>query len=312
MIPPATDARIVIRPFADADRAFAANLIEAEWPHRASEAIPLRDGDYLHDAPRWTAEDASGRPVAYASLWRVVGDRFRLDLVVMPEWRKRGIGGAMLETIVGAAESARAATLQARACDTAADALRFLERRGFVETMRMHGQRLDLATVDDARLAGYDRAAAEQGFELITLAEAERRDADCWRRLWRLYAAVQEGWADPDPRPGPIVPMTFEAFIARSAELPPDRDAFFILVKDGEYAGFTGSLGTGVHPDFRGRRLAMALKARLALQARDAGLGALETSTGTAAMRRANENVGYRPTYCEVRLVRRLSSPSPA
>ena len=300
---------MVIRAFADGDRAFAAELIAAEWPHRASEAVQLRDGDYLPDAPRWTAENAGSDPIAYASLWRVAGDRFRMDLVVAPGWRGRGIGGEMLGTIIEAAQAAGAATLQARACDSARDALRFLERRGFAETMRMHGQRLDLATLDDARLAAYERAAAERGFELITLAEAERRNTDCWRRLWRLYAAVQEGWADPDPRPDPIVPMPFEAFIARSAELPPERDAFFILVKDGEYAGFTGSLGTGVHPAFRGRGLAMALKARLALHARDAGLGVLETSTGSAAMRRANENVGYRPTYCEVRLVRRLSPP---
>jgi len=172
----------------------------------------------------------------------------------------------------------------------------------------MHGQRLEPATLDDARLTRYVRAAEAQGFELITLAEAERLDRDCWRRLWQLYAAAQEGWADPDPRPGPIAPMSFEAFIARAAELPPDRDDFFIAVKDGRYAGFTGSLGTGVHPDFRGRGLANALKARAAFRARELGHAAMETSTGSAAMRRANENVGYRDTYVEVRLVRPITS----
>jgi hypothetical protein len=41
-------------------------------------------------------------------------------------------------------------------------------------------------------------------------------------------------------------------------------------------------------------------------QARAAGL---ETSTGSAAMQRANENVGYRVTCTEVRLVRRITRP---
>jgi GNAT superfamily N-acetyltransferase len=121
-----------------------------------------------------------------------------------------------------------------------------------------------------------------------------------------LYGDVQEGWADPDPRPGPAHPLSFEAFLARVAELPPDPDAFFILVEDGRYVGFTGSLGTGVHPELRGRGLANALKARAALCARAAGVEVLETSTGSAAMQRANENVGFRLTCSEVRLVRRI------
>jgi len=299
----------IIRPFDDADRAAAADLIVAEWPHRADEAVPLREGDYLPAAPRWTGEDASGRPVAYASLWRVAGDRFRMDLVVAPDWRRQGIGSRMMEVLVEAASSHGAATLQARAYASAAESLRFLERRGFAETMRMVGMRLDPREIDADRLAAYERRAAEQGFALTTLADLHREDPQCWRKLWALYGAAQEGWADPDPRPGPIQPLSYEAFLARSAELPPDPQAFFILVKDGRYAGFSGSLGTVVHPELRGLGLANALKARAALHARATGVETLETSTGNAAMRRANENVGYRVTYTEVRLVRRITSP---
>jgi GNAT superfamily N-acetyltransferase len=301
---------MIIRPFADTDRAFAADLITAEWPHRAGEAIPLRDGDYLPNVPRWTAADpGSDEPRAYASLWRVAGDRFRMDLVVDPAWRRRGIGSRMLETLVEAAASAGAATLQARTYASDAESLRFLERRGFAETMRMQGMRLDVREIDAERLAAYERRAAAQGFAITTLADAQRSDRECWRKLWRLYGDAQEGWADPDPRPGPIQPLSYEAFLSRMAELPPDPEAFFILVMDGWYAGFTGLLGTVVHPDFRGRGLANALKARAALHARDTGVEALETSTGSAAMQRANESVGYRVTSTEVRLVRRITRP---
>jgi GNAT superfamily N-acetyltransferase len=229
-----------------------------------------------------------------------------VDLVVAPEWRRQGIGSRMMEMLIEAASSSGAATLQARAYASAAESLRFLERRGFAETMRMVGMRLDPREIDADRLAAYEHRAAEQGFALTTLADAQRHDPECWRKLWMLYGAAQEGWTDPDPRPGTLQPLSWEAFLARAAELPPDPRAFFILVKDGRYTGFTGSLGTGVHPELRGLGLANALKARAALHARAAGLDALETSTGNVAMRRANENVGYRPTYTEVRLVRRL------
>ncbi|MFL5382196.1 MAG: GNAT family N-acetyltransferase [Longimicrobiaceae bacterium] len=300
---------MITRPFADTDRAFAADLIAAEWPHRAGEAIPLREGDNLPNAPRWTAADpGSDEPRAYASLWRVAGDRFRMDLVVAPGWRRRGIGNRMLDTIVEAATSAGAATLQARTYASDAESLRFLERRSFAETMRMQGMRLDVREVDPERLVACERRAAAQGFAITTLAEAQRSDAECWRKLWKLNGEAQEGWADPDPRPGPRRPMSFDAFLARSAELPPDPEAFFIIQKGGRYAGFTGSLGTAVHPDFRGLGLANALKVRAALHARATGVEVLETSTGSAAMQRANENVGYRVTYSEVRLVRRITS----
>ncbi|HEX8245258.1 MAG TPA: GNAT family N-acetyltransferase, partial [Longimicrobium sp.] len=159
----------------DADA--AAELMATEWPHRADEADQLRRGEYHPDGRHWTAADPSGGGLAaYAAHWRVLGDRFRVDLVVAPPRRRQGIGGGMMEMVIAAAEAAGAATLQARAYGDATDALRFLEHRGFAETMRMVGLRLDLRTLDDARLAAYEHATAAQGFELTSLAEEERRN----------------------------------------------------------------------------------------------------------------------------------------
>ena len=206
-----------IRAFDEADRAAAADLVAAEWPHRADEAAGLRHGGYLPAALRWTASGPTDDALrAYASLWRVDGDRFRMDLVVAPRWRRQGIGSRMMETLIDTAASAGAATLQARAYASAADALRFLERRGFAETMRMHGMRLDLAALDADRLAEYERRAAARGFTTTTLAEAERSDPECWHRLCELYGAAQEGWADPDPRPGPTGMQLSRACLIRS------------------------------------------------------------------------------------------------
>jgi GNAT superfamily N-acetyltransferase len=303
-------AILPIRRFEARDTEAAAALISAEWPHRADEAELFRRGEYHDVGERWAAADPSGGGlVAYASLWRVLDDRFRMDLVVAPEWRRQGIGGKMMEMAVAAAEAAGAATLQARAYGDATDALRFLEHRGFAETMRMVGLRLDLRTLDDARLAAYEHATAAQGFELTSLAEEERRNPGCRRELREVFAAAQEGWRDPDPRPGPPEPIGHDAFLRRMDEFPLDPAAFVIARHGERYAGFAGSIGTVVHPDFRGRGLASALKARVALYARAAGKETLETCTGHPAMLRANENVGYRRTWTEVRLVRRLAPP---
>ncbi|HEX6745999.1 MAG TPA: GNAT family N-acetyltransferase [Longimicrobium sp.] len=299
-----------IRPFQPRDADAAAALIAAEWPHRADEAEQLRRGELHPDARRWAAADPSGGGlVAYAALWRVRDRRFRIDLDVAPAWRRRGIGGAMLETAVAAAAEDGAATVQARAYAGAADALRFLARRGFAETMRMFGLALDVRAIDPLRLAAYEQAAAAQGFALTTLAAEERRNPHSLRDLWEVYAAAQEGWRDPDPPPVPDPPMTFEAFLRRMDEFPTDPDAFFIAIHGERYAGLTGSIGTAVHPAYRGRGVANALKARAALHARTTGRGTMETCTGNPAMLRANENVGFRRTWTEVRLVRRVSAP---
>ena len=139
----------VIGPFHRRHTDAAAELITAEWPHRAHEADLFRRGEYDAVGWRWAAADPSGGGlVAYASLWRVRDDRFRMDLVVAPEWRRQGIGGRMMEMVVAAAEAEGAATLQARAYASAPDALRFLERRGFTETMRMWGLRLRLVATE--------------------------------------------------------------------------------------------------------------------------------------------------------------------
>jgi GNAT superfamily N-acetyltransferase len=290
----------------DADAAAA--LIAAEWPHRADEGEQLRRGEFQPDAHRWAAADSlGGGLVAYAALWRVRGDRFRMDLVVAPEWRERGIGGELLRRILAAAEADGAATLQARTRESAIGALRFLHRHGFAETMRMTGLALDPRTIDTGRLAAYEQAAIGQGFAITTLAAEQRRDSACLHRLHELYDTAREGWPDPDPRPEPPEPIGFDAFLRLLDTFPKDAESFFIATYSDRYAGFTSSLGTAMHPQFRGRGLATALKARLALHARAAGRTVLETSTGSPAMLRANEKVGFRRTWAEVRLVRRIS-----
>jgi len=301
-------AAALVRTYEPSDADAAAALIAAEWPHRAAEGEQLRRGELQPDAHRWAAADTlGGGLVAYAALWRVRGDRFRMDLVVAPEWQRCGIGGELLRRILAAAEAGGAATLQARARESAAGALRFLHRRGFAETMRMTGLALDPRTIDVGRLGTYEQAAIGQGFAITTLAGEQRRDSACLHRLHELYEAAREGWPDPDPRPEPAEPVAFDAFLGLLDTFPADAESFFIATFGNRYAGFTGSLGTAVHPSFRGRGLATALKARLALHASAAGRTVLETSTGSPAMLRANEKVGFRRTWAEVRLVRRVA-----
>src|SRR5262249_23554817 len=95
---------------------------------------------------QWAAvEDASQQFIGYAVCWNVVRRKYRMGLMVHADWRKQGIGGDLLGAILAALQSMPAATLQARAWDDHTDSLRFLRRRGFVETHRMVELHLNLS-----------------------------------------------------------------------------------------------------------------------------------------------------------------------
>lgn len=233
-----------------------------------------------------------------------------MDLVVAPDWRRRGVGRELLADLVRQATTDGMITLQARADDGWAESLAFLSAHGFVETMRMHRQVLwvDEATLDltvEPRLAG-------EGITITTLEHEEARDPSCWTRFGELYHAVQAGWADPDPRPAPDPawpPDEFRRRHQRAAAYHGDRpDGCFLAVHGDRYVGFTGALGTGVRPGYRGRGVATALKVRSITYARDHGVSTLSTSSGSPAMLHINERLGFRRTSTEIRLVKLLTA----
>ena len=290
----------VVRLLRASDSAAAAALFAAAYPQRTDEPA-------WHDdqARRFVTDEVT----AYGSVWHVHDQRFRMDLVVRPGCRRRGIGSAMLGRLIIEARAAGAATLQARADSGRAEVLAFLTRRGFAETMRMHHLVLDVASATLAPYADLEPRLAADGIKVTTLAEELRRAGDaCWPWLCDAYNAGREGWPDPDGQDaGPERPLTAQEFRARyhhCAGLWPEP--CFLAIRDGEYIGFAGPIGTAVRPAMRGRGIATALKVRVIASARERGEPVLDSSTGNPAMLTINQRLGYQRTATEVRLVRPL------
>jgi mycothiol synthase len=256
---------------------------------------------------------AAGPPefvIGYGAWWQVRPGKFRMDLLVASQWRGKGVGSGLLGYLAGRARAAGAATLQARVDVGQTQPLGFLLARGFVETMRMHRQVLQVA---DARLTVHEHLVAQLAGRGIVIASLEHelaRRADCWQEYCRLFHAAREGWPDPDPGPGPVAPLTPPAFRRRyrAAEVEHRVGAAeaFLAVAEDRYVGFTGAMGTAVDPAFRGQGIATALKLRAVSSARDHGLVTLHTSSGNPAMLRINEQLGFRRVSTEIRLVRTL------
>ncbi len=302
----------IIASFTPAQRVAAASLFCRTWPDRLPEASLWEAEQEQPGRYRCVALNTTGNVIALASAWHTGAHKFRMDLVVEPGQRRRGLGNMLLEQLLTAAQAMDAATLQARAGSDNAAALEFLQRRGFRETMRMHCMSLRLESAGTPDSADIEDSLAVHGISITTMqAELMHGDGDFWGRLGEAYDAAGDEWPDPDPG-GPREPLTAERvreMLNRWHVIP---EALFVARHDARYVGFTGlgranrSIGTGVHPQFRNLGIATALKLRVLDYARAHGITQLESASGNPAMLRVNGKLGFRTHAIEVRLVRRL------
>jgi GNAT superfamily N-acetyltransferase len=310
-----------LHPLTDPDVSAAARLLTVAYPHRSDEPASWSRWPDAPDRWRWLFKSPDGVVHAYLALWRVQEAGFRLDLIVDPAHRRRGIGSSLLELLTTRARVAGARSLQARPYAEDAHAMRLLEARGFRETMRMIGLELDdVASVSLEPFARLDSKLAARSIRVTTLADELRASESSWQKLRDTNYAAQIGWPDPDPPLDgtPHPPESVERFRSRAYEFGMVPEACFLAVLGLDYIGYSalsvnddsrtraGSGGTGVRPEHRGIGIATALKARCIAWAQANGVGRLATSSGNPAMVRVNEKFGFRRTYVEVRLVKRL------
>jgi GNAT superfamily N-acetyltransferase len=309
---------IEIRELAPADIDAAGRLFVEAYPHRAHEVRFWGNENIRERTRRWLAESPAGALLGYAALWHVEQEKYRVDVIVDRPSRRRGIGTRMHDVASAEAARARARTMQARAYEESADAIEFLEHRQYAETMRMHGFELDLARVENAMLSS--AASSASSVEFLSPSHADLVEEQFWRKLRELQTRAQEGWPDPDPG-GPIEPMTEDALRAMLVPRGEMPLAWFIAVSGGEPAGYSALariasspdqaqfIATAVRPDFRGRHIATALRARCLAAAKDAAIVRVRSASGHPAILRSNDAFGFQRRYCEVRLVRRELTP---
>jgi GNAT superfamily N-acetyltransferase len=211
--------------------------------------------------------------------------------------------------------------VQARVRESRAEAITFLQNRGFVVAQRLPGLRLPL----ESRETPAHSDVLPDGITLTTLAQEQATNPDWLRRFYELRAAV---WPDmPEATPGEYRPDTaqaplpflsleqFAGMVERTIDLP---DACFLARQGEEYIGWSSlaynrtepdclSVGeTGVRREWRRQGIARALKARTIAYARQHGYTAIITKTANSAMLALNMALGFQREEGEVRLLRTL------
>jgi ribosomal protein S18 acetylase RimI-like enzyme len=305
--------RFALRPATPDDDEDLVALRDAVYPEYAGDPPELRLATQL-DAPRdapyrhVAIEAAVNRVVGYAAAWpwKARERKYRMDLIVHPSCRRRGLGTMLLDRLLADLRAAGATTLQARARADQVDALVFLRRRGFADVQRMDALALDVTTVEAARQLTLAERGLATGAHITSLSQASASDPDCLPKLHALQNAVAPDWPDPDPTP--YEPIPFDDFARCLRAVVRDPDGFFLAVRGDRFVGYTdiSGFGTAVHPDFRGRGIATSLKCCLIAYAKMRRIPRLFACTASPAMRAINEKLGYLLVRSEIRLLKRL------
>lgn len=257
------------------------------------------------DRPKWVAEDEHGQIVAYAIAWRAPWTEpgaLIYTLVVDPKIRGNGVGNALYDVLHQWAREVKASRLISMMKETDERSLAFANRRNHVKERHAFESVLDLASFDVGTLGDAIQEAEQTGIQFITLADESGEASE--RKLHELYKVTHldiPGNTEDFP--------WFEEWKKWSIEQNGVRPEWIHIAKDGDrYIGVvtlqqneqTKAMYheyTGVLPEYRGRRIALALKMLGVQTARANGAPYLKTHNDSmnAPMLRINRDlIGFR------------------
>lgn len=309
-----TATALKIRSFVDTDYAAMLAISQRCYPGYPETEKEARHGDETWDHAqflrlRFVAEDETGRAVGFAQINHMPGQfhpqRFAVNVMVDPDQQQQGYGSALYDHLLLEARQRHADRLRGFTRADKPASLRFLERRGFTETLRSWESRLPVAEFDFSQFANADARAAAAGMTLTTLAELMTGDSESvMRQLYDLDMLLS---ADV-PAVEPFTRIPFDTWRQRYVGGPNFLpDAWYFAVIDGEWAGMSNLWRSAAEPqvlwqgltalkrEHRGKGIAMALKLQTVRYARANGYTEIRTfnESKNRAMLRINEAMGF-------------------
>lgn len=263
-----------------------------------------------YDRTRYVAVAEDDRIVGYVWSWRAPWTEpgyLNNTVVVDKNYRGQGIGGQLLRHLVRWGEALGAAKLVSEIWDDDSEARAFAERNGFAVDRHAFQSVLELETAKPEILNEtglFERLEAE-GIRIRTLAEegaTEENEA-------KIYQVYLETLADIPGFMGEVPDRAeWSKWYLRVEGYAPERVLLAVDVKDGRYVAVsnipykeaTGGMYheyTGVCREYRGRKIAQALKIRAVQLAKRHGAAYLKTDNDSlnGAILKVNQSLGYMP-----------------
>lgn len=292
----------------DEDFGHVASIVSRVSPDAPISIEEIRWAEQAYPGGRRFLAWLDGRPVGAggagrAYSWPADFPALWGNISVLPEFRRRGVGSAILHEMAAVARAAGKELLMGRTTSDRVESLEFAAHRGFIEHERMKVVALDLQ--------GVVRPAVDPPKGIVVTSLEARPDL-----VEGVYAVAVEAMPDI-PGDGPQAPATLEEFRVRDVDrdsVPPGAFAVALDESTGEAVGYANLMllaggskvawngMTAVRPAWRGRGVAQALKRATIAWAIDHGLREIETANDldNAPMRAINRTLGYEPRPDEV------------
>ncbi|MGB0387429.1 MAG: GNAT family N-acetyltransferase [Ardenticatenaceae bacterium] len=304
---------ITIRPFEPTDTEYEqiVAIANAVWPDEFVTVENLRHRD-THRDPNYLFEreviEKNGQLVAFGTYaqwsWSFHPRKYWVGLAVHPDYEGQGIGSAYYEHVMALLLERDPIAITASTREDKPQAIRFLRKRGFEQTMREPRCELKVDTFDSTKFVGVLEKVRQSGIQIVTIRQLAEIDPN-WKR--NLYEAEWEIVQDV-PSPDPHVKRSFENFekgtLGRPKLLP---DGWFVALNEGRYVGMSAlwrsankeklDTGlTGVVRTHRRRGIATALKVHGIQFAQQYGAKTIVTENEeNNPMYQLNLILGYRP-----------------
>ncbi len=318
----------ILRSFGEEDYDAATEIWNANFPDDRITANEWRYDDELFDETHYirrqyvAVNEETQEVVGYGIISHTPGmfhpQKFRLDIVVHPEWQRRGAGSLLYKRLMDDLVELNAVAVRTNVREDKIDALAFAGKRGFTEEMRSWELRLPVPKVDLLPFLPVIEQVSAKGIVISTLKEERERDPNCLHKLYELSKAIH---ADI-PMPEQFTPVPFEEFkrLFKHPSLLPD--AYFIAKHGDCYIGLSNLWGseaepkhlyqgiTGVLRNYRRQGIATALKVKTIEYAKLHGYQLIITwnESTNVGMLALNEKLGFRRQVGWVTLVKHLKT----
>ena len=281
------------------------------WPDDPTtvEEEEYNEKTYPPDNPRLrlVVEDAAGKflgmGVCMRPFWMKAPGVYFMWIMLDPDWRRRGIGQALLSRLAAYGREQGAARLWTGCREDQDYSIRFLEQAGFHNYGLRFESMLDLSIFDETPFAASIDRAEQAGFAFTNLVAERAITPDADMLIYELDAETRAEVPWPG---GARSEMTYEQYRQRNFEAPDSDPSGFLIAKhQGRYAGLTSvrfrkdgmahTMMTGVRREYRGQGVATALKLLSFRLMKERGTLKTLTNNDTAnpPILHLNEKLGY-------------------